>query len=430
MISKRIIGDNKKNHSVFVKRILSVPPILALTFLLVTQAFGYTSINVTPITMGYHSVPESSGTVSSRAYSGVYWMVSDYTGRPEQTSVYAVNSKGNTLGRFPVQGASNWNWEDIAIDANNNLWVCDIGDNNAVRSSYKLYKVPEPNPYGGSRTVYPSATYWFRLPDGSADMDSCFIWQGTPYLITNSPSPRLYKLPYLDSSKTVTAQLLATWHKDGYIGGADISADGKRLALAAIYSDNQWIIERSSSSGSVADFFTSPSREWKIHFHNGQGEGITFVNGKYDFVTVSESGGMWLVTQSMYGSSGPTSTTTTTTTTTASTSNKAYKLYFEGYDYDNAKEVTITLNGKVVASLPSTYMSGNNNAWISYSMYITGSVISGTNTLIFKQSIYSSCVRNLRIVETSSGQTIYSYSSQRCITAGSTPSVSYTFNAS
>jgi len=133
----------------------------------------------------------------------------------------------------------------------------------------------------------------------------------------------------------------------------------------------------------------------------------------------------------MYGSSGPSSTTTTTTTTTSTSgSNKAYKLYFEGYDYDNANEVTITLNGKVVASLPSSYSPGNNNAWTSYSMYITGSIISGTNTLTFKQNIYSSCVRNLRVVETSSGQTIYSYSSQRCITAGSNPSISYTFKVS
>ena len=430
MASKYFRVGNKSNR-ILCKGIISVLIVTGLSALLLLQAYAYTSLSVTPIIMGYHSVPESSGTVASRSYSGIYWMVSDYTGQSTQTSVYAVNSKGGTVGRFPLQGASNWNWEDIAIDANNNLWVCDIGDNNAVRSNYRFYKVPEPNPYGGSRNIYPSATYYFRLPDGSKDMDSCFVWQGTPYVLTNSPTARVYKVPIVPG-KTVTAQLVTYWSKDRYIGGADISKDGRRLALAAIYSDNQWIIERSSSSNDVKDFFTSPSREWKIHFNNGQGEGITFVSGKYDFVTVSESGTMRLVTQSMYGSSGPSSTTTTTTTTTSTSgSNKAYKLYFEGYDYDNANEVTITLNGKVVAGLPSSYLSGNNNAWTSYSMYITGSVISGTNTLTFKQSVYSSCVRNLRVVETSSGQTIFSYSSQRCITAGSSSSsISYMFNVS
>ncbi len=394
-----------------------------MSFFLYTPAFAYTSLTITPISLGRHSVPEASGIIASRTYSGIYWLFSDWMGTSDDTVLTAISSNGGTVKKFKVQGATNWNWEDIAIDESNNLWICDIGDNERERSSYVLYKLSEPNPYGSSTNAYVSKAYRFTLPDGSKDMDSCFVWQGVPYLVHKGAGAALYRVP-LDSSMTVTAQRLAYWGKDGNIGGADISTDGRRLALISDTSDNHWIIERSSSSTSVKDFFTSPSREWKIHFYNSAGGGIAFVNGKYDFVVSSETGGFWLVKQSMYDSGG-------STPSDPPTSGKSYRLTFDGYDYDNKYESTISVNGKVVANLPASYVSSNNNNWASFSVDMSSAVASGSNSLTFKQNIYSSCIRNVRIVETTSGNTIFSSSTQKCLTqGGSLPSTTYTFNIS
>ena len=284
---------------------LLITLLLVSQLLIITPSYALTSTNITPISLGKHSVPEASGIVASRTYSNIYWMHSDWRNTPDDYAVYAVNDNGKTVKKFIVKGASHNNWEDIAIDENRNVWICDIGDNSQQRATYVLYKIPEPNPYGSKTTVSVAAAYRFALPDGSRDMDSCFVWQGTPYVIHKGTGARMYKIPSLDTSKTVTAELVATFSKDSYIGGADISKDGRRLVFLSDTNDNQWVIERSASSTNVKDFFTSPTQEWKLSFYNGAGGGIAFVNAKYDFVVSSESGGFWMVTQDMYDPSGP-----------------------------------------------------------------------------------------------------------------------------
>ncbi|MBI2936585.1 MAG: PEGA domain-containing protein [Thaumarchaeota archaeon] len=284
---------------------LLITLLLVSQILIITPSYALTSTSITPISLGRHSVPEASGIVASRTYSNIYWMHSDWRGTSDDYAVYAVGDNGKTVKKFMVTGASHDNWEDIAIDENRNLWICDIGDNDRQRATYALYKIPEPNPYGSKTTASVAATYRFALPDGSRDMDSCFVWQGIPYVIHKGTGARMYKIPSLDTSKTVTAQLVATFNKDSYIGGADISKDGRRLVFLSDTNDNQWVIERSASSTNVKDFFTSPTHEWKLSFYNGAGGGIAFVNAKYDFVVSSESGGFWMVTQDMYDPSGP-----------------------------------------------------------------------------------------------------------------------------
>ena len=284
---------------------LLITLLLVSQLLIITPSYALTSTTITPISLGRHSVPEASGIVASRTYSNIYWMHSDWRNTPDDYAVYAVNDNGKTVKKFIVKGASHNNWEDIAIDENRNVWICDIGDNSQQRATYVLYKIPEPNPYGSKTTVSVAAAYRFALPDGSRDMDSCFVWQGIPYVIHKGTGARMYKIPSLDTSKTVTAQLVATFSKDSYIGGADISKDGRRLVFLSDTNDNQWVIERSASSTNVKDFFASPTHEWKLSFYNGAGGGIAFVNAKYDFVVSSESGGFWMVTQDMYDPSGP-----------------------------------------------------------------------------------------------------------------------------
>lgn len=105
-----------------------------------------------------------------------------------------------------------------------------------------------------------------------------------------------------------------------------------------------------------------------------------------------------------------------------------FTLTFQGYDYDNKGEVTILVNNQVVAALPTVESTQNNNAFNSFSVDITNYVVSGSNTITFRQNLYSSGVQNVQV--TSSSSTLLNDSANHSIWVGGTSSVTYQFNVS
>src|SRR5205807_447935 len=96
----------------------------------------------------------------------------------------------------------------------------------------------------------------------------------------------------------------------------------------------------------------------------------------------------------IFGSSTPPAPTTSFTT---------YTLSFQGFDFDGANEETITMNGALVASVPSVLTAANGATWVSFSFDITSFVVTGTNTLSFTHAS-ADCptldqVRNLVIAD-------------------------------
>ena len=126
-------------------------------------------------------------------------------------------------------------------------------------------------------------------------------------------------------------------------------------------------------------------------------------------------------------------TTTTTTTTTAApglpSGSSLYTLSFQGYDYDNQGEVTVLVNNQVVATLPAADSFQNNNAFASFSLDISRYVVAGaTNTITFKQNIYSSAVQNVKVTGTSGALLLLSDSTYHELWTGGTATASYSFN--
>ncbi len=121
-------------------------------------------------------------------------------------------------------------------------------------------------------------------------------------------------------------------------------------------------------------------------------------------------------------------TSVTGTYTPSSSPTGQYALSFQGYDYDNKGEVSILVNNQLVASMPTVESSQNNNVFRGFFVDISTYVVTGTNTLTFKQNLYSSGVKDVRV--TSSGSTIYSNATQYDIWvgSGSRSSVTYKFN--
>ena len=354
---------------------------------IVVNAVAESNFAITPVRLGTHYVREESGVVASRTYPGIFWMVSD-SGNPAR--INAVDWSGATKRVFEVSGAINRDWEDIAIDGSGHLWIGDIGDNDRVYSSYVVYKINEPNPYGSATSTSTDAAYRFVYHNGARDAEALFIWQGTPYIVQKRSDTEVYAFPTLDASRTVTLKYVGKFADCQTITGADISADGRRLSLINDIYNYYWIIERGSSSTSIADFFTSPTKQWRLYFPNQQGEGIGFYGKGYGFVVAGEQGGFWKIDREMYDR------TSDSSKTPASTSGK-YTLAWGTYDYDNSGEATVLLNGREVETLPKTDTPSSSNTWVRAYLDISPYVINGENQLSFRQNFWSSGVRSLEI---------------------------------
>src|SRR5262245_50818086 len=108
---------------------------------------GPLSVSVTG-TVRDPSIAELSGLVASRRRPGVLWAIED---SGNTASLVGLRADGTFLGRFPVTGAQNVDWEDVAI-AGGDVYAADIGDNMEARDSIVVYRVPEPDPAAGTGT--------------------------------------------------------------------------------------------------------------------------------------------------------------------------------------------------------------------------------------------------------------------------------------
>ncbi|MDX1389044.1 MAG: hypothetical protein R3344_07630 [Acidobacteriota bacterium] len=261
---------------------------------------------VTPIYLGDHGVPEGSGITASRQHPGVYWMHPDSN---HPAVVYAVSEQGQIIRVVDVTGATNSDWEDIAIDASGNLWIGEIGGGRGT-----LYRIPEPDPNGSGASA-PAEVFLFDYPESVQDCESLFVAGELPHLIQKRPlNARVFGYPSTPIRDVDTMlEFVGEFDNSGFwITGADISSDGRRLALVSDSANWHWVIERAAGSNDASDFFTSPTNVWRADFDNGGSgsggaEAITFRAGTYDFIVANEQGDMWLVTQEMYEGGGSTS---------------------------------------------------------------------------------------------------------------------------
>ncbi len=147
-------------------------------------------------------ITEASGLAASRRNRGVVWTHNDSGGA---ASLYALGRRAELKVTLPLSGAVNTDWEDIAWGPGPEggadwLYAADIGDNDAVRSSIRVYRTAEPNLSGFSdgALLAPSATTSVELsyPDGARDAEALIVdpKSNDLYLITKRESrSRIYR---------------------------------------------------------------------------------------------------------------------------------------------------------------------------------------------------------------------------------------------
>lgn len=135
-------------------------------------------------------VPEASGLAVSRRREGLIWTHNDSGNDPV---LFAIDAAGKVQGRvrLPISARD---WEDISAapcPAGDCLYIADIGDNDLVRKTVRLFRVPEPDPQA-AQTGRPDV-FTVTYPDGAHNAEAAFIADGRLFIVTRDRTGALYR---------------------------------------------------------------------------------------------------------------------------------------------------------------------------------------------------------------------------------------------
>ncbi len=234
-----------------------------------------------PPTLLPDAVHEASGLALGRRGPGVLWTHGD-SGEPR---LLAVSLDGTVLGTVRVAGAAAGDWEDISAGpcaAGACLYVGDIGDNDASRPRITVYRLPEPAP--GDGTSAPAEALHATYPDGPHDAEALFVDAGGRiYVVTKGESGPVAVYRYPDSPRPGAVSRLervaelsaGKVGRNGRITGADVSADGRWVALRTLRTVSFHPFEAVTGGGGGGE----PARFDLSAADEAQGEGIALGAG-------------------------------------------------------------------------------------------------------------------------------------------------------
>jgi hypothetical protein len=192
-------------------------------------------------------ITESSGLVASHCNQDVFWTHND---SGDKAFIFAINSEGKRLGTWKVEGAKNYDWEDIAAFKTAGgecfLYLGDTGNNTRGRDEFVIYRVKEPavsandsnkkNPL----STEPAEAIKFDYPEARHDAETLMVQpqSGDIYILTKrlTGASGVYKLAANYSTEKTNrlekiADLSVPALPNGFLTGGDISADGKHVVI-------------------------------------------------------------------------------------------------------------------------------------------------------------------------------------------------------
>ncbi len=201
-------------------------------------------------------VTECSGLVQSLRYDGIFWALGD---SGSAAAIVPVTADGKLAPGWSapvrVEGYKNYDWEDLALDEKGNLIIADVGNNRGRRKQLMLHFVKEPRP--GTTSARPTRTLRVHYEDqreASPDYDceAVFCAADDVYLLTKHRSDkrtRLYRLEGESTKQSNPLRLVDSFEIGGMVTAADVSPDGKLVAVLTYTS--LWIFEFDPASGSI-----------------------------------------------------------------------------------------------------------------------------------------------------------------------------------
>lgn len=196
----------------------------------------------------YDQIKEASGIVASRSHANVLWTHND-SGDPE---VYAINTRGQHLGKYTLHGCNDIDWEDIAIGSapgsdRDHIYLGAIGDNQRQRETRSICRMREPVVSEFQQPVVQQINnvevIEFRYADGSHDAETLLAdpLSGDLYIVTKRVNPAgVYRLPGASSTNEVHTLARMADLPFRYLTGGDISPDGSEILIKSYTSMYYW----------------------------------------------------------------------------------------------------------------------------------------------------------------------------------------------
>jgi hypothetical protein len=199
-------------------------------------------------------ITESSGLAASQCQRDVFWTHND---SGNKAFIFAINSKGKKLATFSVTGGENKDWEGMAAFKNAKgacfLYVGDIGNNERVKSEFKIYRFREPRVSESSANsskknsllTDAAEVIKFSYPDYRHDAETLMVHPktGDIYILSKrlTGAAAVYKLEHdFDLEKTNRLEKVMDFSvpaiPNGLLTGGDISPDGKRVVICDYFS--------------------------------------------------------------------------------------------------------------------------------------------------------------------------------------------------
>jgi hypothetical protein len=205
---------------------------------------------------------------------------------------------GNILQTITAANFQNNDWEDIAKNEEF-LFIGDIGNNEGERKNLAIYMAPLSEINKNNTSIKATGTINFYYPEQKEfdvtkkhnyDCEAMLCFQNQIYLFTKNrldDKTDLYVLPA--KSGNYAAKYIGSFEVGGRITGADMSTDGKKIALIGYDKKADcfiWTFE-----GFTGDnFFTGNSKKYTLgpYAQVGQMEGIAFKDNSSLFISSEE----------------------------------------------------------------------------------------------------------------------------------------------
>lgn len=241
----------------------------------------------------FNEITEASGIAASRKNTGVLWLHND---SGDTARIFAMDTNGEHLGVYYIEGVKNRDWEDIAIgpgpvSGENYIYIAETGDNDAVYDMKYIYRFPEPNidlkqtPL--TATIKNIDVIRFRYPDESRDAETILVDPLTRdiYIVSKREEKvKLYLAGYPQSLKdTIIIKDVLTLPITEIVGG-DISPDGKEILLKTYDTVYYW---KRNAGQSVVQALMNPHFSLP-YLREPQGEAICWSYNADGYYTTSE----------------------------------------------------------------------------------------------------------------------------------------------
>ena len=247
---------------------------------------------------------EASGIVASRANPGLYYTHNDSGGKP---AVYVVDREGRIRFELVLEGATNIDWEDIALSPGTggalDICVADIGDNNQNRADVQVYRLPEPKLTGAAgtrptRVAVSPTRYNLRFVDGPRNAEALVVHPktGEGFIVSKrlDGGADVYRIPApWDKGKTIEMLTIGRLAfpdaapVQTIVTAADLSPDGTQLVTRSYVCGWVWTLPQGATDGGMAALIRRKPVRIELAAEP-QGEAICFSPDGRCLLTISE----------------------------------------------------------------------------------------------------------------------------------------------